>query len=107
MGGRADGCAAQRIDHATIAVAGGLGRDGRGAAILMRDVRDDLVPPGDAPLSLAAHTGYLDDLAALSARMLGWRDEIGLVPRPPSARAGPTAARPIRLPVARRTWYRA
>ena len=27
-----------------------------------------------------AHAGYLDDLTALSARMLGWRDEIGLVP---------------------------
>jgi len=70
----------ERIDHATIAVAGGLGRDGRGAAILMRDVGADLVPAGDTPLSLAAHAGYLDDLAALSARMLGWRDQIGLVP---------------------------
>ena len=70
----------ERIDHATIAVAGGLGRDGRGGAILMRDVGADLVPPGDTPLNLAAHAGYLDDLAALSARMFGWRDEIGLVP---------------------------
>ena len=70
----------ERIDHATLAVAGGLGRDGRGGAILMRDVGADLVPAGDTPLSLAAHAAYLDDLAALSARMLGWRDEIGLVP---------------------------
>lgn len=69
-----------RIDHATVAVAGGLGRNGWGGAILMRDVGAELVAPGDAPLDRAAHTGYLDDMAGLSARMLGWRDTIGLVP---------------------------
>lgn len=70
----------ERIDHATVGAVGGLGRNGWGGAILMRDVSGDLVPPGDAPLTLQAHRHYLDDLAALCARMLGWRDDVGLVP---------------------------
>lgn len=70
----------ERIDHATVAVAGGLGRNGWGGAILMRDAGPELVAPGDAPLDDAAHARYLDDMAALSTRMLGWRDTVGLVP---------------------------
>jgi len=70
----------ERIDHATVGVAAGLGRNGWGGAILMRDVAGELVPPGDDPVTPEAHHGYLDDLAALSARMLGWRDDVGLVP---------------------------
>jgi hypothetical protein len=70
----------ERIDHATVGVAGGLGRNGWGGAVLMRDVGGELVPPGDAALGVEAHLGYIDDLAALSARMLGWRDDVGLVP---------------------------
>jgi hypothetical protein len=70
----------ERIDHATVGVAVGLGRNGWGGAILMRDVATELVPPGDDPVTPEAHEGYLDDLAALSARMLGWRDDVGLVP---------------------------
>jgi hypothetical protein len=69
-----------RVDHATVAVAGGLGRNGWGGAILMRDVGAELVEPGDTPLDHATHTRHLDDMAALSARMLGWRDTVGLVP---------------------------
>lgn len=70
----------ERIDHATVAVAGGLGRNGWGGAILMRDAGPELVAPGGAPLDPAAHARHLDDMAALSARMLGWRDTVGLVP---------------------------
>ena len=72
--------APDRIDHATVAVAGGLGRNGWGGAILMRDATAELVAPGDGRLDRAAHAGYLDDMAGLSARMLGWRDTVGLVP---------------------------
>jgi hypothetical protein len=72
--------APDRVDHATVAVAGGLGRNGRGGAILMRDVEAELVPPGDTSLDRATHLRHLDDMAALSARMLGWRDTVGLVP---------------------------
>lgn len=70
----------ERIDHGVLGVATGLGRAGRGAAILMRDLSDALVPPGDDVLSLEQHLAYLDDMAKLSARTLGWRDDIGLVP---------------------------
>ena len=37
----------ERIDHGVVAVAAGLGRNCWGAAILMRDLSDAMVPPGD------------------------------------------------------------
>ena len=70
----------ERIDHGVVGVAAGLGRAGLGAAILMRDLSDEVVPPGDDVLPLDQHLAFLDDLAALSARTLGWRDDVGLVP---------------------------
>ncbi|MEY2448049.1 MAG: hypothetical protein QOH79_1525 [Acidimicrobiaceae bacterium] len=70
----------ERIDHGVIGVAGGLGRNGWGAAILMRDMSSAMVPPGDESLSLDQHVQFLDDLAALCARMWNWRDDVGLVP---------------------------
>jgi hypothetical protein len=69
-----------RIDHAVVGVATGLGRHGWGAALLMRDVGDAMVPEGDAPLSPEDHAQIVGDLAALSARLWGWRDDQGLVP---------------------------
>jgi len=69
-----------RIDHATVAVASGLGRDGLGGALLMRDVSPWMVPAGDDPLPLEHHRQLLDDLAALAARMWGWTDDVGLLP---------------------------
>jgi Phosphotransferase enzyme family len=70
----------ERIDHGVVGVAGGLGRNGWGAAILMRDMGTELVPPGDELLPPEQHEQFIDDLAALSARMWGWRDDVGLVP---------------------------
>ncbi len=70
----------ERIDHGVVGVAAGIGRNGWGAAILMRDLADGLVPEGEERLDLDRHLGYLDDLAALSARMWGWTDDVGLVP---------------------------
>jgi hypothetical protein len=69
-----------RIDHAVVGVATGLGRHGWGAALLMRDVSDAMVPEGDAPLTPDDHAQIVDDIAAMSARLWGWRDDIGLVP---------------------------
>jgi len=77
-----------RIDHATVAVAAGLGRDGLGGALLMRDVGPAMVPAGDEPLPLQHHLQLLDDLAGLGARMWGWTDDVGLLP----------LARLVRLP---------
>ncbi|HEV7688787.1 MAG TPA: phosphotransferase [Acidimicrobiia bacterium] len=70
----------ERIDHATVAVAGGLGRDGLGGALLMREVSPAMVPAGDEPLPLEHHLQLFDDVAALGARMWGWTDDVGLLP---------------------------
>jgi hypothetical protein len=58
----------ERIDHTVVGVAGGLGRDGLGAALLMRDAGAELLPPGDDPVPLGQHRQLLDDMAALAAR---------------------------------------
>ncbi|HEX2064218.1 MAG TPA: hypothetical protein VHE80_07325 [Acidimicrobiales bacterium] len=68
------------IDHAVVGVAGGYGRNGWGAAVLMRDVSHHLVPPGDEPISEERHLRFLDHLATFSARLWGWHDEVGLLP---------------------------
>lgn len=66
------------IDHAVIGMAlEGTGPDAR-LSILMHDRTPDLVPPGDEPVPLAHHLGFLDHLAAFHAAFLGWRDSIGL-----------------------------
>ncbi len=54
------------IDHAVVGAAAGLGRNGWGGALLLRDVTPHLVPPGDAELPLAHHRQLLDHLAELS-----------------------------------------
>lgn len=68
------------IDHAVVGVAAGYGRNGWGAAILMSDVSDRLVPPGDDPIPEAQHLTFLEHLATLSARLWGWHDDVGLLP---------------------------
>jgi hypothetical protein len=69
-----------RIDHGMVGAARGLGRNGWGAALLMRDMSDELVPPGDDPISLEQHLGYVDTMAELAARTWNWVDDVGLVP---------------------------
>jgi hypothetical protein len=64
------------IDHATVGAARG---DGHGA-VLMRDVGEWLVAPGDAPVTPDQHLRFLDHLAAMHAAAWGWDDSVGLVP---------------------------
>jgi len=59
------------IDHAVVGAAAGLGRNGWGGALLLRDVSEHLVPEGAAPLSLEDHRQLLDHLADLSAAFWG------------------------------------
>lgn len=59
------------IDHAVVGAAAGLGRNGWGGALLLRDVSEHLIPEGDAPLSLEDHRQLLDHLADLSAAFWG------------------------------------
>lgn len=70
----------ERIDHTIAGVAGGLGRDGLGAALLMRDAGAELLPPGDDPVPLEQHRQLLDDMAALAARTWGWAGHPALLP---------------------------
>ena len=70
----------ERIDHGMVGAAAGLGRNAWGAALLMRELGDELVPAGDDPISIEEHLGYLDTMAALAARTWNWVDDIGLVP---------------------------
>src|SRR5437763_2488486 len=52
------------LDHAIVGVATGLGRNGWGAALLMRDVGEWLVPEGDDAVSLEQERRFLDHMAA-------------------------------------------
>lgn len=66
------------IDHAVVAMA----RDGAGddalLTIVMRDVGEFLIPPGDAMLRSGQHAGFIAHMAALSAAFWGWEDQVGL-----------------------------
>ena len=68
------------IDHAVVGMAAGLGRDGWGAALLMRDVGRWLVPEGDDRVSLEQHLGFMDHMAALHAGFWGWEENGRLMP---------------------------
>jgi hypothetical protein len=68
------------IDHAIVGVAAGLGRHRWGVALLMRDVGDLLVPPGDDPIPLDQHLRFLDHMATLHATFWGFEDRVGLTP---------------------------
>jgi hypothetical protein len=68
------------IDHAVVGAARGFGRNGWGAALLMRDVGEHLVPEGDDVVPAEQHAAFLDRMAELSARFWGWRDAVGLTP---------------------------
>jgi hypothetical protein len=60
------------IDHAVVGAATGLGRHGWGAALLLHDVGDHLVPEGDEPIPLEQHRQLLDHIADLSYAFWGW-----------------------------------
>lgn len=68
------------IDHAIVGAAAGLGRDGLGAALLLRDLTDQLAPEGNLPLTPAHHMQFIDHMAELHAVFWGWEDAVGLAP---------------------------
>jgi hypothetical protein len=63
------------VDHAIVGAALGWGRNGWGAALLMRDVSADLLPQGDEPIPADQHDAFLDHLAGFCAATWGWRDD--------------------------------
>jgi hypothetical protein len=64
------------IDHTILGAA--QEPDGT-VALLMRDVGEHLVPPGDDPLPHAHHRQFLDHLARAHARFWGFEDKLGLL----------------------------
>lgn len=68
------------IDHGIIGAALGEGRNGWGAALLMRDVSDDLLPAGDVLLPKDHHERFLDHLAGFCAAGWGWHDDVAAGP---------------------------
>ena len=66
------------IDHATVAMAlDGDALTGQ-LAILMHDVTGELIPEGDAPITVEQHRGFLEHMATMHAAYWGWRDDVGL-----------------------------
>jgi hypothetical protein len=63
------------LDHAVVGAAVGCGRNGWGAALLMRDVSADLVGQDSAPFSVAEHDLLIDRLAGWCATTWGFRDD--------------------------------
>jgi hypothetical protein len=63
-----------------VGAARGFGPRGLGAAVLMADVGDHLVPEGDTVVTAAQHATFLDHLAELSAHFWGWTDTVELTP---------------------------
>lgn len=78
--------APSHVDHAIVGAALGWGRTGWGAALLMRDVSDALLPQGDEPIPADQHDAFIDHLAALCAATWDWQDDPvsgpGLLPYP-------------------------
>lgn len=67
------------IDHTVVGVAAGVGRNGWGAAVLMRDVGPWLVRVADG-IAASQQLRFLDHMARLHAGFWGFRDTIGLMP---------------------------
>ncbi len=66
------------IDHTIVDVACGLGRNGWGCAVLMRDVSSSMLPIDTIPIDLQLQ--FLDHMAELHARFWGFEDTVGLLP---------------------------
>jgi hypothetical protein len=59
------------LDHTAVAMAAGLGRAGRGTAILMHDVGPNLVEVARGAIPLEQHVRFLDHMAELHAAFWG------------------------------------
>ncbi len=68
------------IDHGIVGMAGGVGRDGLGAAILMRDLSTALATLGDVAFEEQQHLDFIDHLATMCAATWDWHDGLGLMP---------------------------
>lgn len=60
------------VDHAIVGATVGTGADGRGGALLMRDVTDELWPADGSVLDPDAHDRFLDHVAGFAAATWGF-----------------------------------
>lgn len=67
------------IDHTVVDAVAGLGRNGWGGALLMRDVTPWLVPEGDTVVTMDQHRRFLEHMAELHVRFWGFEDAVGLL----------------------------
>jgi hypothetical protein len=63
------------VDHAIVGAALGHGRNGWGAALLMRDVSGELLPAGDGAIPAEQHATFIDHLAGFCAATWNWCDD--------------------------------
>jgi hypothetical protein len=63
------------IDHAVVGAAYGYGRNGWGAALLMRDVSSELASMGDERFRPDEHAAYIDHLTGWCAATWNFRDD--------------------------------
>jgi hypothetical protein len=63
------------VDHAIVGAAGGHGRNGWGAALLMRDVSSELVVVDGSPFRPEEQERFVDHLAGWCASTWGFRDD--------------------------------
>lgn len=68
------------VDHAIVGAANGHGRNGWGAALLMRDVSDELLPVGRGPIDPEVYAVFIDHVAGWCASTWDWHDEPGEAP---------------------------
>ncbi len=68
------------IDHTIIAMALDTTGGSTHLGILMDDVSEWLVPPGDEVVAAATHDGFVRHMAQLHAEFWGWHDSVGLCP---------------------------
>lgn len=68
------------LDHTIVDVACGLGRNGWGSAILMRDVTPTMLRVEDGVIPMEHHLRFVDHMAELHAHFWDFRDTIGLFP---------------------------
>jgi hypothetical protein len=66
------------IDHAVVAMGVVGAGDDAVLTIVMRDIGEFLVRPGDAIVPAGQHAGFITHMAAMSRAFWGWDDQIGL-----------------------------
>ena len=68
------------VDHAIVGAASGHGRNGWGAALLMRDVSQELASADDAPFRPDEHACFIEHLAGWCAATWAFRDDAATGP---------------------------